>query len=103
MNPERVFQVLLAPVITEKTSKLASAESPTVSNHYAFKVATNASKDEITSAVEFLFKVSVENVRVINVKGKVKRSGRVVGKRQDWRKAYVRLVPGQMIDYNISA
>jgi len=61
-------------------------------------VATTATKPEIKAAVEQLFKVQVESVQVVNVKGKLKRSGRFAGKRKDWKKAYVCLKPGQEIN-----
>jgi large subunit ribosomal protein L23 len=94
MNQERLTKVLLSPVISEKAS--LAAES---SGQYAFRVAVDATKREIGRAVEVLFDVKVDRVQVINVKGKSKRFGQRLGKRADWRKAYVRLMPGHDIDF----
>ncbi len=94
MNNERLMKVLLAPVISEKSSRIAEA-----SGQYTFRVLTDATKREVARAVELLFEVKVDCVRVLNVKGKQKRTGQRLGKRQDWRKAYVRLQPGQDIDF----
>jgi len=93
MSNERLMKVLLAPIFSEK-STLATE----MSNQYAFRVVKDATKGEIQGAVELMFGVQVEGVQVVNVKGKAKRFGRVLGRRRGWRKAYVRLVPGQTID-----
>ena len=97
MNQERIFKVLLGPHITEKTSLAADSQ-----NQVAFKVATNATKLEIKAAVEKLFDV-VMDVRVAKVKGKTKRTRFGLGKRSDWKKAYVRLAQGQDIDFAVAA
>jgi large subunit ribosomal protein L23 len=94
MNQERLMKVLVSPVVSEKAAMAADA-----ANQYAFKVTTDATKPEIAKAVELLFEVQVDAVRVVNVKGKRKRFGAVQGKRNDWKKAYVRLKPGQDIDF----
>ena len=94
MNQERLMKVLLSPVVSEKAAIAADQ-----SRQYAFKVTTDATKPEIAKAVELLFEVKVEAVRVVNVKGKRKRTGQVQGKRKDVRKAYVRLKEGQEIDF----
>jgi large subunit ribosomal protein L23 len=94
MNKERLMQVLLGPVVSEKTTMAAET-----SGAYAFKVVKDATKREIGRAVELLFEVEVAGVQVVNVKGKQKRFGRMLGRRQDWRKAYVRLKPGHNIDF----
>lgn len=94
MNNERLMKVLLAPIISEKSSRIAEA-----SGQYTFRVLTDATKREVARAVELLFEVKVDCVQVLNVKGKQKRTGQRLGKRQDWRKAYVRLQPGQDIDF----
>jgi len=94
MNKERLMKVLLGPVISEKSAVIADA-----SNQVTFKVATDATKPEIAKAVELLFEVEVEDVRVINMKGKRKRFGQLRGKRNDWKKAYVRVKEGQDIDF----
>jgi large subunit ribosomal protein L23 len=94
MNQERLLKVLLSPVVSEKAT-LASE----LRGQYAFRVVPDATKREIGRAVETLFHVEVEGVQVVNVKGKKKRFGQRLGKRKDWRKAYVRLKPGQSIDF----
>jgi large subunit ribosomal protein L23 len=98
MNNERLMKVLLSPVVSEKSSIVADAN-----NHYTFKVATDATKREIARAVEKLFEVQVEDVKVVNVKGKQKRFGMIHGKRSDWKKAYVRLKAGSEIDFAAGA
>ena len=90
----RLLQVILAPVITEKATMIADKNE-----QVAFRVAPDATKPEIKAAVEMLFKVQVEGVRVANVKGKVKRTGRFVGRRDSWKKAYVCLAPGQELNF----
>jgi len=94
MNKERIMQVLLSPVISEKSSLLADS-----ANQFCFKVASDANKLEIKKAVEMLFEVDVEAVKVLNIKGKTKRFGQLLGKRSDTRKAYVRIKEGQDIDF----
>ena len=94
MNPERIHQILLAPVISEK-STTAGEEG----NQVVLQVLSDATKQEIRKAVETQFDVSVEAVQVMNFRGKVKRFGRTPGKRPNWKKAYVRLAEGQDIDF----
>jgi large subunit ribosomal protein L23 len=94
MNEERLLQVILAPVVSEKATMLADKNE-----QVAFRVAPNATKPEIKAAVELLFKVQVADVKVTNVKGKVKRFGRFFGRRASWKKAYVCLKPGQEINF----
>lgn len=94
MNQERLYKVLVGPVISEKAS--IAAES---ANQIVFKVAKDADKREIKKAVESLFKVTVENVRVLNQKGKTKRTRYGLGKQGDVKKAYVRLAEGQDINF----
>lgn len=94
MNNERLMNVLLAPIVSEKTSRAGDQ-----TGQYGFRVATDATKREIARAVELLFDVKVDAVQVLNVKGKIKRHGQRLGKRNDWRKAYVRLQAGQDIDF----
>jgi len=94
MNEERLLQVLLSPHISEKAAMLADAAS-----QHVFRVTTDATKTEIKQAVEKLFSVKVAKVQVVNVKGKSKRSGQRLGKRSDWRKAYVALEAGHDIDF----
>ncbi|OZI28242.1 50S ribosomal protein L23 [Bordetella genomosp. 1] len=94
MNAERLMQVILAPVVTEKATFVAEKNQ-----QIAFRVVADATKPEIKAAVELLFKVQVEAVQVLNRKGKVKRFGRFVGRRRNERKAYVSLKEGQEIDF----
>jgi large subunit ribosomal protein L23 len=94
MNEERLMRVLLSPHVSEKSTRIAEANG-----QIAFKVVSDASKPEIKRAVEKMFDVQVDSVRVLNVKGKRKGFGRVRGRRKDWKKAYVSLKPGQDIDF----
>ena len=94
MSNERLFKVLLAPRMTEKSTMVAES-----SNQYVFKVTSDSNKAEIKAAVEKLFEVTVESVRVVNVKGKSKVFKAQRGKRSDWKKAYVRVQEGQVIDF----
>jgi large subunit ribosomal protein L23 len=91
---DRLLQVILAPQITEKATYVADKNQ-----QIAFKVRTDATKPEIKAAVELVFKVEVQSVTVANVKGKQKRAGRIMGRRSDWKKAYVSLKPGQEINF----
>ena len=93
-SAERLHKVILAPVISEKSTQVADAFEQVV-----FRVAPDATKREIKAAVELLFKVQVKAVQVANVKGKVKRFGRFTGRRSSWKKAYVGLMPGQEINF----
>jgi large subunit ribosomal protein L23 len=93
-NEERLLQVLLAPQISEKATYVADKNEQVI-----FIVAPDATKPEIKAAVELLFKVQVESVQVANIKGKVKRAGRNMGRRSDVRKAFVCLKPGQEINF----
>lgn len=90
----RLLQVILAPVVSEKATRLADKLQ-----QVTLKVATDATKPEIKAAVEQLFKVQVADVKVANVKGKAKRFGRTMGRRTGWKKAYVCLQPGQEINF----
>jgi large subunit ribosomal protein L23 len=94
MNQERIYKVLLGPVVSEK-----SAAAGELANQVVFKVLPDANKHEIKVAIETLFSKKVESVRVLNVKGKTKRTRYGVGKRSDWKKAYVRLEEGQDLDF----
>ena len=89
----KLANVLLAPIVSEKSSVAADQ-----ANQFVFKVQKNATKLQIKNAVEVMFGVEVESVRVLNVKGKIKRFGRTLGKRSDWKKAYVKLQSGQNIE-----
>ena len=94
MNQERLMKVLLAPIVSEKSTRLADAN-----RQFVFKVLPNASKPEVRKAVELMFDVKVENVQIANVGGKTKRFGQSMGKRADWKKAYVTLAEGHDIDF----
>ena len=94
MNQQRLMQVLLAPQISEKATWVADKNEQII-----FRVASDATKPEVKAAVELLFKVQVKSVQMTNLKGKVKRSGRTVGRRSDTRKAFVCLKPGQEINF----
>ena len=94
MNQERLMTVLLEPHVSEKAT-LAAEQG----NQVVFKVRRDATKAEIGKAVEMMFEVKVEAVQVIVAKGKAKRFGATLGRRSDWKKAYVRLAPGQTIDF----
>ena len=94
MNPERLMQVLLAPIVSEKSTMIADKR-----NQVAFRVMQDATKPEIKAAVELLFKVEVESVNVLVQKGKAKRFGRFNGRRRNVRKAYGCLKAGQEINF----
>jgi len=94
ISQERMLKIILAPVISEKSTRLADKM-----NQVVFRVLPDATKQEISAAVANLFKVEVMGVQVLNVKGKVKRSGRITGRRNNWKKAYVTLKQGQDIDF----
>jgi len=94
MSNNRLYQVLLAPRVTEKSTRVGED-----SNQYVFHVVPDASKSEVKGAVELLFDVNVESVRIVNVKGKSKSFRLRAGKRSDWKKAYVRVQEGQVIDF----
>ena len=95
MNPERMYQVILGPHVSEKSAMMTEEN-----NQYVFKVAIDASKPEIKEAVEAVFKVVVSDLQVLNGKGKTKRSARGrIRRKSDWKKAYVRLEAGHEIDF----
>ncbi|ALS59453.1 50S ribosomal protein L23 [Pandoraea pneumonica] len=97
-NDHRLMQVLLAPVISEKATLVADKNEQVV-----FQVARDANKQEVKAAVELLFKVEVESVQILNRKGKQKRFGRFMGRRDHEKKAYVSLKPGQEINFEAEA
>ncbi|HJV93294.1 MAG TPA: 50S ribosomal protein L23 [Azonexus sp.] len=94
MNQQRLMQVLLAPQISEKATYVADKHEQII-----FRVAPDATKPEVKAAVELLFKVEVDSVQIANVKGKQKKFGRFMGKRKNWKKAYVCLKAGQEINF----
>jgi len=94
MNDERLMKILLAPHVSEKSTRVADS-----SNQVVFRVLPDACKPEIKRAVEKMFNVEVVSVRTASYKGKQKRFQRTPGKRSNWKKAYVRLKPGHDIDF----
>lgn len=93
-NDARLLQVILAPQVSEKSTYVADKHEQVI-----FRVASDATKPEVKAAVELLFKVQVESVQIANVKGKQKRFGRFMGRRSNWKKAFVCLKPGQEINF----
>lgn len=93
-HQERLMTVLKGPHVSEKTSIAAEMH-----NQVVFEVRTDATKAEIRQAVELLFEVTVEDVQVINCRGKIKRHGANWGQRGAWKKAYVKLAEGSQIDF----
>ena len=91
MNP---YDIIKRPVITEKTNIQKEAF-----NQLSFEVDKRANRVEIARAIEKIFKVKVAETRTVRVKGKIKRRGRILGKRKDWKKAIVTLMPGERIDF----
>ncbi|MCP3678862.1 MAG: 50S ribosomal protein L23 [Gammaproteobacteria bacterium] len=94
MSEERLMKVLLSPYMSEKSMNVADSY-----RHVVFRVLPDASKSEVKQAVELLFKVKVEKVQTCNMKGKVKRTRQGIGKRKDWKKAYVCLAEGHDINF----
>ena len=94
MNQDRLFNVLIGPIVSEKSTMIADKNE-----QVAFRVLQDATKTEVKAAVEMLFKVQVESVQILNQKGKEKRFGRFNGRRSNVRKAYVSLAPGQEINF----
>ena len=88
-----IYKIIKAPYLTEKVSSIMGE-----SNQYAFKVDINATKLQVKKAVEGYFSVDVEDVNIIKVKGKTKRSRYRIRKKSDWKKAYVKLAQGQSIE-----
>jgi large subunit ribosomal protein L23 len=92
------MNVLIAPHVTEKTATAMQNH-----NQYTFRVKKSATKTDIKAAVELMFEVKVTGVQVVNEPGKQRRFGKMIGRTQDWKKAYVSLAQGQSIDYEASA
>jgi large subunit ribosomal protein L23 len=97
MKQQDLIRVLQAPIISEKSTLLADQQ-----NRYVFKVKKTATKKNIKQAVELMFSVQVDSVHVLNVKGKIKRFGKFIGSRSDWKKAYIKLKPGSNIDLSVA-
>jgi large subunit ribosomal protein L23 len=93
MSKERLMNVLIGPHVSEKQARISERD-----NAFVFRVRRDATKPDIKAAVELMFEVKVADVNVVNVAGKKKRFGQRLGRRQDFKKAYVRLAPGQKID-----
>jgi len=91
---DRLMNVVLAPVVSEKSTFVADKN-----RQYVFRVADDATKPQIKAAIELMFKTKVEGVTVLNVKGKERRFGRTIGRKRSWKKAYVRLAEGQEINF----
>lgn len=91
----QLASILKAPIISEKSTNAAEAD-----RRFVFKVQKQATKLQVKKVVELMFDVEVDSVQVLNVKGKKKRFGRTLGKRSDWKKAYVKLKPGNDIDFS---
>lgn len=89
------MSVLLGPHVSEKSARVAEG-----ANQFVFRVRRDASRPEVKAAVELMFEVKVADVNIVNVAGKQKRFGQRLGQRQDFKKAYVRLAPGQSIDFS---
>jgi large subunit ribosomal protein L23 len=95
VNSYQLASVLEAPIVSEKSTLAAEKNK-----QFVFKVQKQATKKQVKSAVELMFKVEVDSVRVLNVKGKQKRFGKTLGQRSDWKKAYVKLKPGHDIEFS---
>ena len=94
LNADRLAQVIVAPIISEKATSIGER-----SNQFLFKVLRSATKPEIKAAIEKMFKVEVDSVQTVNQKGKVKRFGRSLGRRDHVKKAYVSLKEGQELNF----
>ena len=97
MNMDRLLIVIRAPHTSEKATIIADKMK-----QYTFEVLQDANKQEIKAAVEMIFSVKVKQVSVVNVKGKTKRFKNTIGKRSDWKKAFVSLQPGSDIDFTVT-
>lgn len=96
MNLERLATILVSPHVSEKSTILSETQ-----NQFVFKVRVDANKTEIKKAVEQMFEVKVQSVQVVNSRGKVKRFKTTMGRRPDWKKAYVRLAEGNTIEFGV--
>jgi len=88
------YDIIRCPIVTEKTT-----QQKELHNKVSFEVDRRANRVEIKKAVEKIFDVRVNEVRTLQVKGKVKQRGRIIGKRKDWKKAIVTLMPGERIEF----
>ena len=94
LSKDALYQVLVAPIVTEKSTRAAEGHGQVV-----FQVVSSATRNDVKTAVEQAFEVEVESVKILNVKGKTKRFGKSIGKRNDRKKAYIRLKEGSDIDF----
>lgn len=94
LSSDELYRVLIAPVVTEKSTRFSEKGDQVV-----FQVVNSATRNDVKAAIEQAFEVEVKSVKILNVKGKSKRFGRTVGKRNDRKKAYVRLKEGNEIDF----
>lgn len=94
MSQDFLYKVILGSIVSEKGTRIGEKY-----NQYIFRVVPEATKEDVKAAVELLFKVKVKGVQILNIKGKEKRTGRFIGKRNDVRKAYVCLAEGQEINF----
>ena len=92
-SQESLMNVLIGPHVSEKSARISEG-----ANQFVFRVRRDATKPDVKAAVELMFEVKVSDVNIVNVAGKQKRFGQRIGRRQDFKKAYVRLAPGQSID-----
>jgi large subunit ribosomal protein L23 len=93
-NLDQLMNIVLAPVVSEKSTFVADKN-----RQYVFRVADDATKPQIKAAIELMFKIKVDDVTVLNVRGKQRHFGRIAGRRRSWKKAYVRLGAGQEINF----
>ena len=93
-NAEQLMNVVLAPVVSEKSTFVADKN-----RQYVFRVADRATKPQVKAAIELMFKIKVDGVTLLNVRGKERRFGRLAGRKRNWKKAYVRLAEGQEINF----
>ena len=93
-NIDQLMNIVLAPVVSEKSTFVADRN-----RQYVFRVADDATKPQIKAAIELMFKTKVDDVTVLNVRGKERRFGKLTGRRRNWKKAYVRLAEGQEINF----
>jgi large subunit ribosomal protein L23 len=94
LNQEKLMRVVLGPHVSEKATQVGEAH-----NQVVFRVRRDADKDLVRRAVEKMFEVKVTDVQIVNVRGKNKRFGQRAGERSSWKKAYVRLAPGNTINF----
>lgn len=97
MSLNNLYTTVLSPIISEKSNRIGEQ-----SNQYVFQVAVSSNKKDVKAAIEKLFEVKVEDVQILNVKGKTKAFKGKQGKRPNWKKAYVRVQQGQLIDFGVA-